>query len=53
MEGGTLIAAGAQSAARAFNRLAQAERWARRATGAVFLAVGVYFSLLYIFEVFD
>jgi|YNPNPStandDraft_1061719.scaffolds.fasta_scaffold22310_2 cytochrome c-type biogenesis protein len=47
-----LIGAGAQSAARAFNRLAQVERWARRGTGAVFLAVGVYFSLLYIFEVF-
>jgi hypothetical protein len=27
------------------------EFWARRVTGAIFIAVGVYYSLIYIFEV--
>jgi cytochrome c biogenesis protein CcdA len=47
-----LIALGAQSVSRAFNRLSQVEKWARPVTGGVFIAVGVYFSLTYIFEVF-
>jgi cytochrome c biogenesis protein CcdA len=40
---------GAHWVAAALNRLAQIERWARRATGAVFIAVGIYLSLKYIF----
>ncbi|MHB1036547.1 MAG: aromatic aminobenezylarsenical efflux permease ArsG family transporter [Pirellulales bacterium] len=44
-----LIALGAQSVGKAFNRLSQIEWWARRITGGVFLAVGIYLSLKYIF----
>jgi cytochrome c-type biogenesis protein len=47
-----LMAWGAQSLGRVLNRLAIFEKWARLATGAVFLVVGVYYSLAYIFEVF-
>ena len=46
-----LIAMSAQSVGNAFNRLTQIEWWARRITGAIFLVVGLYFSLKYIFEV--
>ena len=46
-----LIAFSAQSVGKAFNRLAQIEWWARRITGAVFLVVGIYYTLKYIFEV--
>lgn len=45
------IAFGAQSVGRIFNRVAQIERWARRITAAIFIVVGVYFSLIYIFGV--
>ena len=47
-----LIAAGAKSVSKAFNRLALVERWARPATGVVFVGVGIYFCLAYIFQVF-
>lgn len=47
-----LVALGAQSVSRVFNRLSQVERWARPLTGCVFIIVGIYFSLTYIFEVF-
>jgi cytochrome c-type biogenesis protein len=46
-----LIAVGFHSVGRAFDRVAQIERWARRITGAVFICIGVYFSLAYIFRV--
>ena len=36
-----------------FDRVTRVELWARRATGVVFIAVGVYYSLTYIFEVFS
>ena len=42
-----LIAFGARSVGRAFNRMAQVERWARRATGLVFVGVGIYMTLAY------
>lgn len=45
------IAAGAGAVARAFQRVATFERWARMATGVIFVAVGVYFSLKFIFRV--
>jgi len=45
------IAAGAGTVARAFQQVALFERWARTATGLVFVAVGVYFSLVFIFRV--
>jgi cytochrome c biogenesis protein CcdA len=47
-----LIAAGTQSVSRAFNKLMLVEKWGRTATGVVFVGVGIYFSLAYIFEVF-
>ena len=46
-----LIALGAQWVGRAFNVLSKIEWWARVLTGSIFLIVGVYFSLKYIFEV--
>ncbi len=46
-----LIAAGVQKLAGAFNKLSQIERWSSRVTGAVFVVVGVYFCLAYVFRV--
>jgi hypothetical protein len=46
-----LIALGAGYMGKAFNMLTVFERWARRVTGAIFIIVGVYFTLLYIFRV--
>jgi cytochrome c biogenesis protein CcdA len=46
-----LIATGAHSLSRVFNRLAQVEKWARIVTGFVFLGVGIYFCLAHIFQV--
>lgn len=46
-----LIALSAQSVGKAFNVLSKIEWWARRITGIVFLLIGIYFSLKYIFEV--
>jgi len=43
----TLIAFGARFVARAFNRLGVVERWARRMTGLVFIAVGIYMTMIY------
>lgn len=44
---GVLIAVGAGSMAKAFHKVSQFELWARRITGAVFLVIGVYFTLVY------
>jgi len=46
-----LIALGAQWVSKAFKKLVQLEKWARRVTGAIFVLVGAYYCLLYIFEV--
>jgi len=46
-----LIALGAQWVGKAFNVLSKIEWWARVITGSIFLIVGVYFSLKYVFEV--
>jgi cytochrome c biogenesis protein CcdA len=46
-----LIALGAQWVSKAFKKLVQFEKWARRVTGAIFMLVGAYYCLLYIFEV--
>jgi len=43
------IALSARSVAKMFNALQKAEWWARRITGVVFIVVGVYYCLLYIF----
>lgn len=44
-----LIALGTQAVGRAYERITQFEWWARRITGAIFLLVGVYFCLTFIF----
>jgi cytochrome c biogenesis protein CcdA len=46
-----LIALGAQWVSKAFKKLVQFEKWARRVTGAIFIIVGVRYCLIYIFEV--
>ena len=45
-----LLAFGAQSVAKAFDRLTQLEIWFRRATGAAFIIIGIYFCLAHIFK---
>jgi cytochrome c-type biogenesis protein len=42
---------GARSLARIFDMTGAVERWARRVTGVVFLFLGVYFSLVFVFRV--
>ena len=46
------LAAGVQTLSAALNRLRLIERWARRATGAVFIAVGLYYTFDHILELF-
>jgi len=46
-----LIALSAQSVGKAFGAMAKIEWWARRITGALFLLIGLYYSLRFIFEV--
>jgi cytochrome c biogenesis protein CcdA len=47
-----LIAFSARFVGIAINRLTQFEMWARRVTGAVFIAIGIYFALKYSFRLF-
>ena len=44
-----LMAFGAQHVGKAFDRLTQVERWARRITGVVFVLAGIYYCLAYIY----
>jgi len=46
-----LLAYSAQSVGKTFNVLSKVEWWARMTTGAVFIGVGIFFSLRYVFEV--
>jgi cytochrome c biogenesis protein CcdA len=46
-----LIALGAHRVGETFNRLSQFARYARRVTGGLFVVVGIYFCLIYIFGV--
>ena len=46
-----ILAFGSRQVGRAFNALTVIERWARRITGVVFIGAGIWFSLIYIFEV--
>jgi len=46
-----LIVFSANGMAKAFNRISAFERWARHITGAIFVLVGVYFCLAFIFKV--
>lgn len=45
-----LIAFASQRLSAAFNRLTQIELWVRHITGIIFVAVGIYYSLLYVYE---
>lgn len=44
-----LIALGASRLARAYDRVVAFERWARYTTGVIFIGVGIYYSLTFIF----
>ncbi len=44
---GLLIAVGAGSLAKVFNKVGRFELWARRITGVIFLLIGVYFTFAY------
>jgi threonine/homoserine/homoserine lactone efflux protein len=46
-----MIALSAKSIGTLFQTVTRVELWARRVTGAVFIAAGVYYTLVYIFEV--
>jgi cytochrome c biogenesis protein CcdA len=48
-----VVGFGAQALSRGFQRITRQEIWARRLTGIIFIAVGLYYSLNYIFEAFD
>jgi len=47
-----LIAFGAKWVGQAYNKLVPFEQWARRITGVIFIAVGIYYCLAHIFGVF-
>ncbi len=40
-----------QFVGKAFNKVTQFELWARRITGVVFIVVGIYYSLIYLFKI--
>ncbi|MHC4346010.1 MAG: aromatic aminobenezylarsenical efflux permease ArsG family transporter [Planctomycetota bacterium] len=46
-----ILAFASKSTASAFNKLKQFELWVRRATGAIFVVIGIYYCLAYIFGV--
>jgi cytochrome c biogenesis protein CcdA len=46
-----LIAVGTRFIGKVFNKLTMIELWARRITGAIFILVGIYYSLIYIFGI--
>ncbi len=46
-----LLAIGTRSVGAAFNKLAVISRWAHWLTGLIFVGVGAYFTLAYLFEV--
>jgi cytochrome c biogenesis protein CcdA len=46
-----LLATSAQSVGKAYNMLAKIEWWARMVTGWIFVVVGIFFSLKYVFQV--
>jgi len=46
-----VIALSAQSVSKLFNRLTQLDLWARRVTGVLFILIGIYYSLVFIYRV--
>lgn len=51
--GFVLVSFGTQALSNTFQGIARLQLWAGRVTGVVFIAVGVYDSLTYTFEVFS
>jgi threonine/homoserine/homoserine lactone efflux protein len=47
------IALGTRAVSKTLDKLALIERWARRVTGIIFIGVGIYYCLAYIFGVFS
>ena len=47
-----LVAAGAQGLGRAFKRVAQVEIWVRRVMAVIFIAMGLYMTLVFTFGLF-
>ena len=47
-----LLASGTNYLGRVFDRVTSFELWARRITGLLFIVIGIYFSLEYIFHLF-
>ena len=47
-----LIVVSTNAVGRAYDRITQFEWWARRVTGVLFIGIGVYFCLAFIFRVF-
>jgi cytochrome c biogenesis protein CcdA len=47
-----IIAFSGKSLGTAFNRLTAFEKWARHITGTIFILIGIYYSLRYIFVLF-
>lgn len=47
-----MIAAGARSVGTFYKHLSRIELWARRMTGGLFIAAGIYLTLRYVFELF-
>ncbi len=48
---GVLIAIGANSLAKVFQKVSWFELWARRITGIAFLVIGIYFTLVYTIKI--
>ena len=47
-----LLTSGIHHVSKVYNKIAQFEIWVRRVTGIIFIFVGIYYSLTYIFGVF-
>ena len=46
-----LVVVSTSAMAKAFDKIAGFEIWARRVTGVIFIALGVYFCLAFIFRI--
>jgi threonine/homoserine/homoserine lactone efflux protein len=46
-----LIAWSSHAVGKAYEKITQIERWARWITGSIFIAVGIYLTLVYSFRV--
>ena len=46
------VASGAQAVGKAYGKVKQFEWWSRRITGAVFILIGIYYTLRYVFGLF-